>query len=211
MWWRKRERLWKLKTSFHQVGYVPSQACAVSQSDSSRLISPHRGTVNPPLLIWLNHDSHLNSAKHRKAYPFPLLTSPRPLLWTTGADCKKGCSFYYLTHASSSHSAVECDSCVRFVCVPLLVCTGLYCWLSDPHVLWKRRQVRLSFYEPQSACALNMLPPDKDFMTVNLYSNTQRRSLRSHVKKMNNLIYAHASLQRNRYRFLLLLVVLFLL
>lgn len=38
-------------SSFHQVGYVPSQACAVSQSDSSRLISPHRGTVNPPLLI----------------------------------------------------------------------------------------------------------------------------------------------------------------
>lgn len=36
------------KSSFHQVGYVPSQACAVSQS---RLISPHRGTVNPPLLI----------------------------------------------------------------------------------------------------------------------------------------------------------------
>lgn len=41
----------ELRSRFYQVGYVRSQACAVSQSDSSPLISPHRGTVNPPLLI----------------------------------------------------------------------------------------------------------------------------------------------------------------
>lgn len=178
------------KSSFHQVGYVPSQACAVSQSDSSRLISPHRGTVNPPLLIWLNHDSHLNSAKHRRAYPLPRLTAPRPPLRTAGGECKIGCSFYYLTHASGSHKTAHtvlwnamavCAFCV-FVSV-FVRRRGLYCWLSNPHALWKRCQVCRSFYEPRPPHALNMLPSDKGFMTVNFYTNRQLRSSRSQKKK----------------------------
>lgn len=115
--WRKRERLWELKTRFHQVGYVPSQACAVSQSDSSRLISPHRGTVNPPLLIWLNHDSHLNSAEDRKEYP------SSPPCWTTGGECKKRRSFCYLTQASSSHKCPLGGGMwkICFICLSLCI------------------------------------------------------------------------------------------
>lgn len=75
------------KTPPRQVGWGSSRACAVSPHDSSCLFSPQRGTVNPPLLISLNHNSHLNSAKTQGSTSSPPHLPP-PLGPSAGLEIK---------------------------------------------------------------------------------------------------------------------------